>query len=95
MVVGAHYRPLHPKSMESGSAKPRSRLDSSGASASENAELGISPPCAVSQSKPRPNDHQVPVPKKAGTPETKLLIHAVITLVDAGLHGEPSPFQGW
>ena len=43
-------------------------------------------PAPTSQSlepprKPRPERHQVEVHKKTGTPETKLLIHAVIVLV--------------
>jgi hypothetical protein len=40
MVVGALYRPLHPKSTEAGSTKPRSRSDSSAASASEKNRIG-------------------------------------------------------
>jgi hypothetical protein len=61
------------------------RSGSLAASASENAESAISPPCTASQSlesprKPRADHNQVEVHKKARTAETKLLIHAATVL---------------
>src|ERR1700746_1647886 len=86
MVVGALHRPLHPKAWKL--AQPgRDRdwpLQPPVPRKTQNRGYRYPAPPGQSlepQRKPRPDHHQVEVHKKTRTPETKLLIHAVIVLV--------------
>src|ERR1700688_1117407 len=92
MVVGALSRPLHPKAWKL--AQPsRDRdwpLQPPVPRKTQNRRYRHHAPPSQSlepQCKPRPDHSQVVVHKKGGTPETKLLIHAVIVLVRFGARG--------
>src|SRR5271156_5697309 len=93
MVVGALYRPLHPKAWKL--AQPGRDPDWSlqPPMPRKTQDRGYRHPPPPSQSlesqcKPPQDHHQVEVHKEAGTPETELLIQAV-TVLDAPDETQP------
>src|SRR5271163_478540 len=90
MVVGALYRPLHPKAwkLAQPGRDPDWSLQPPVPRKTQNRGYRHSAPPSQSlesQCKPPQDHHQVEVHKKARTSETKLLIHAVTVLADRNL----------